>query len=165
MAVCLTLWGISSRFPLTRHGALPGSESDWFISGSSQMCAALIAKMDSHEEAYGQGDSTHYEVVPCPFFTSKEPSCSCAVREVFMTLRIRTMWSFNSYWDRGSALLPPALLEYLSMGEKPQLLSWGSFISCLSSNKVWMCKAVPRPASTSLTLHPKRLTNCPFSAL
>ena len=46
------LWGISSMFPLTGHRALPGSESDWFISGSSQMCAPHIAKMESHEEAY-----------------------------------------------------------------------------------------------------------------
>lgn len=71
------------------------------------MCAPLIAKMGSHEETYREVDSTYYEVVPCPFLTSR-PFC-CAVREVSMTLRIRTMWSFNSYQDTGSAVLPTAV--------------------------------------------------------
>lgn len=82
------------------------------------MYAPLIAKMGSHEETYREADSTYYELVSCPFLTSREPFC-CAVREVSMTLRIRTVWSFNLYQDTGSAVLPTAVLEYLSTGEKP----------------------------------------------
>lgn len=103
-------------FQVSFDHAVPGSESDLvYLRVLPDVC---IAKMGSREEVYRQIDSTYYEAVSCPSLTSKEPFC-CAVREVSMTLRIRTMWSFNSYHHRGSALLLPAVLEYLSTGEKP----------------------------------------------
>ena len=101
---------------MTGRHAVPGCESDLvYLRVLPDVC---IAKMGSREEVYRQVDSIYYEVVSCLSLTSKEPFC-CAVREVSMTLRIRTMWSFNSYQGRGSALLLPAVLEYLSTGEKP----------------------------------------------
>ena len=50
------LWDISSRFPLTSHLALPGSESVFSIYlRRILLCvpAHLLGKMDSTEEAYG----------------------------------------------------------------------------------------------------------------
>ena len=47
------LWGITSRFPLTNHFALPERVCIWCISGSSHVCMHLFTKMDSTEEAYG----------------------------------------------------------------------------------------------------------------
>ena len=35
--------------------------------------------------------------MPPPFLTSKEPFCTCAVREVSLTLRMRNILSFISY--------------------------------------------------------------------
>ena len=45
--------GISSRFPLANHLALPGSESVWFISGSSPTCVHLLVKMESGKMEHG----------------------------------------------------------------------------------------------------------------
>ena len=89
------------------------------------VCAHLLAKMDSSEEAYGQVDITYYEVTPPPFLTSKEPFCVCVVGKVSLTSRMKNMWSFISYLDRAQLLLPPAILEYLSTGDKLQLFRLG----------------------------------------
>ena len=35
--------------------------------------------------------------MPPPFLTSKEPFCTCVVREVSLTLRLRNIWYFISY--------------------------------------------------------------------
>ena len=35
--------------------------------------------------------------MPPPFLTSKEPFCTCVVREVSLTLRMRNIWYFISY--------------------------------------------------------------------
>ena len=45
------------------------------------MCVQLFTEMDPTSEAYGCM-STYYGVVPPPFLTPKEPSCTCADREV-----------------------------------------------------------------------------------
>ena len=52
------------------------------------MCVHIFAKMDSTAEAYGRFDNTYYGKAPLPFLTLEEPSCACAVREVFLTSRV-----------------------------------------------------------------------------
>ncbi|XP_019782781.1 sialidase-1 isoform X1 [Tursiops truncatus] len=52
-----------------------------------KMGVQLFAKMDSTAEACGGYVHTYYGVVPPPFLTPKEPSCSCVDREVYLDLR------------------------------------------------------------------------------
>ena len=47
------IWGISARFPLANHLALPGSESVFYLRVLPRVHAHLLAKMEPSEEAYG----------------------------------------------------------------------------------------------------------------
>ena len=80
------------------------------------VCVNLLAKKDSREEACEQVDIT-------PFLTSKAPHCACIARKISLTLRMRNMWSLSFICAGCSFSLAPAILEYLSTGDKPQQLS------------------------------------------
>ena len=57
------------------------------------MHAELFAKMDSTTETCRGFVHTCYGVVPPPFLTPKEPSCTCADREVFLDFRSGPLFS------------------------------------------------------------------------
>ena len=60
--------------------------------------------------ALGQNSKT-----PHPFLISKKPFCSCVVRRVSLTLRMRNMWSFICTGPSSS--LTSAVLDYLPTGD------------------------------------------------
>ena len=74
-----------------------------------------------------------------PFlFTSKELFCICVVMEVTLTLRMRNIWSFISYWGRAR---PPssscfyrvsAIMDFCPQERNCSV--WISPISCLNSS-------------------------------
>ena len=74
-----------------------------------------------------------------PFlFTSKELFCICVVMEVTLTLRMRNIWSFISYWGRAQ---PPssscfyrvsAIMDFCPQERNCSV--WISPISCLNSS-------------------------------
>ena len=73
------LRGISSKFPLADHLALPGSESVFGLSQGPLTYAHLLGKMDSREEAYEWVDITY------SLWSSKEPFCAYVVENVSLT--------------------------------------------------------------------------------
>ena len=63
------------------------------------VCAHLLAKMDSSEEAYGYLTSlTMRWRPPPPFLTSKEPFCTCVVKEVSLIPRMRNSGLLSLIW-------------------------------------------------------------------
>ena len=89
------------------------------------MCVHFSAKMDTSEKSV-----TYYGVVPPPLWFFKELFCTHSMYSgMSLTLRMRNMSSFISYLGWAQPLLPPAILEYLSTGEKLQLLSLGPIYS------------------------------------
>ena len=82
-------------------------------------------------EAYGYADTTL-------FLTSKEPLCKCIVGKVSLILRMRNIWSLSFIWAGLSFSLALAVLEYLSIGDRLQLLSlefvpWDPSLSCIKT--------------------------------
>ena len=72
------------------------------------------------------------------FLNSKEPLCKCIVRKVSLILRMSNIWSLSFIWAGLSSSLAPAVLEYLSIGDRLQLLclefvSWDPSLSCIKT--------------------------------
>ena len=111
------LWGIPSRFPLTSHFDLSGSESAFGISQNPLMCAcSSLCQGELWWRGLWEVDITYCEVMSPPFSTSKEPFCACVVREVSLTLRSRNMWSF--IWVGPNLLHHSTFMQFLSIAEK-----------------------------------------------
>ena len=105
------LWGISSGFPLTNYLALPGSESVFGILQGPPLCACAFLSQDGFQQrGLWVVDITYYGVAPPPFLTSREPFCTCVVREVSLISRMGIMWSFISYLGRAQPPLSIVLL-------------------------------------------------------
>ena len=122
------LWGIYSGFPLASHLALPVSESVFDISKAPRICwMHPLAKTDSSKEAHGQIDIT------C-FLPSKEPLCACLVGNIFLTSRMRNMWSLSFIWAGFNSSLAFTVLQYLSTGDNLQLLRLGPIYYLPQSN-------------------------------
>lgn len=64
-------------------------------------------------EAYGKFDSTYYGMVPPPFVTSEEPSCTCAAQEVSLTSGVVEVVFLSLYSSRTQILPLILLLECL----------------------------------------------------
>ena len=126
------LWGISSRFPLTNHVALPGSESIFGISQGPPLCACVSLSQDGFQQrGLWVVDVTYYEVAPPPFLTSKEPFCACVVGEVSLTSRMRNMWSFISYLGRAQP--PPSSCFYGVSVHRGETVQPGAHLSPASA--------------------------------
>ena len=85
--------------------AQSASDVTWFLGSAS---VALVQGLTV--VALGQNSTT-----PHPFLISKEPFCSCVVRRVSLTLRMRNMWSFICTGPSSS--FTSAVLDYLSTGD------------------------------------------------
>ena len=118
------MWGISSGFPLASHLALPASESIWFISGSSHAYTHIFQPRCLPDKRPMVVNITYYGVMPPPFLTSREPFCTCVVRKISLTSRMRNMWSFISNLSRAQ----------LPLGRDINCSVWGPSISCLSKD-------------------------------
>ena len=97
--------------------------------------------MDSSKEAYGQLDITYYEVMPPSLLTSKEPFCTCVVRELSFTLQMGNMWSF--IWVGPSLFHHLAFMEFLLLWRffyREDSSAWHLSISCLN----WGSDSRPR---------------------
>ena len=102
----------------------------WFILYGSPhpMHAHLLAKMDSSTEACGKVDTTYYGVVSPPFLAPEEPFCTSIVRRSPWPQEREICGLFIFYLARAHLLLAAAIifiLEYLSTGERLELLSLG----------------------------------------
>ena len=85
------------------------------------MCVHFSAKMDTSEKSV-----TYSGVAPPPLWFFKELFYTCSMQSgMSLPLGMMNMSSFISYLGWAQPLLPPAILEYLSIGEKLQLLSLG----------------------------------------
>ena len=114
------------------------------------MHVQISAKMDSSTEACGRFDSIYYGATPPPSLTPEEPSCTCAVREIFLTSGVVIL---SLYCSRAQLLPLTFSLECLgktklqfTLLDKLQLLSPGvhlpqvqlTFTSCLVyCNSLW----------------------------
>ena len=85
--------------------AQSASDVTWVLGSAS---VALVQGLTV--VALGQNSTT-----PHPFLISKEPFCSCVVRRVSLTLRMRNMWSFICTGPSSS--FTSAVLDYLSTGD------------------------------------------------
>ena len=95
--LCLRLASYLICFPhLTCPRALP------------TMCAQLFAKMDSNTEDCRSMSTLLMGWCPPPFLTSKEPSCTCADREVSLTSGLIDVVLLSQYSSRAQ-LLPLTL--------------------------------------------------------
>ena len=112
---------------LAGHFALPDSESRtrWilFFSRSSHVWVCIsYPRWTLAKRPMGWLTSLLWANAP-PFLTSKEPFCICVVGKVFLMWRMMNMWSF--IWAGLNSSLTSAILDYLSTGDKLQLLSLG----------------------------------------
>ena len=106
----------------------------WFISESSHVLMHLSAKMDSTKEAYGYLTSLNIT----PFWTSKEPFCSCIVRDVSWLWEWEICDRLYSIWE-GLSLLPQ-LSCYFCLGvsvHREQLQLFAPAVH-LSPASVWL---------------------------
>ena len=85
--------------------AQSASDVTWVLGSAS---VALVQGLTV--VALGQNSTT-----PHPFLISKEPFCSCVVRRVSLTLRMRNMLSFICTGPSSS--FTSAVLDYLSTGD------------------------------------------------
>ena len=83
----------------------------WYISGTSHVC--MLTEMDSSKL------TSLTKRLHTPLLISKEPLWTFVVRDVFLTLRMRNMWSLSLIWAGLSSSLAPTISEYVSTKEKP----------------------------------------------
>jgi len=79
------------------------------LSQGPPVCAYFLAKLDSSEEAYGRFASLTMMWGPS-LLTSEKPSCTCIVRKVSLTSRMRNIWFLISYLGRAQPPLSIVLL-------------------------------------------------------
>ena len=84
----------------------------WFISGFSRVCAHLLVRIDSSEEAYGLIDIT------C-FLTSKEPFCACIVDWKGLLDVENKKEIHGLYFSSGQGSAFPLFLLFWSRGQTP----------------------------------------------
>lgn len=118
----------------------------WFNSGSSYVCASL-AKMDSSEEAK---DSWHHLLWGgAPLFW---PFCSCVVRKISLTSRMRNMWSLYLLSRQGSFL--SCSCYYLHPGS---ICPQGTNFSCSALSPPISCLKFTQPEKSISRLEPRYL--------
>ena len=118
------IWGISSGFPLANHLALPCSlVRIWFILGSSYVCTHLECTLSCILEKRPMGRLTSL-AMRCRLlpFDLRGTFLSMCNQEGLLDLENQK--DVVSYLGRAPLLLL-FILEYLSTGDKLQLLSLG----------------------------------------
>ena len=73
-----------------------------------------------------------------PFWTSKEPFCTCVVDEVSLTSRMKNMWSFISYLPGQKPASSTILLLWTFYPQGENSSAWGLPISCLKAKQTEM---------------------------
>ena len=122
VVVWITYMGISSAFLLANHLALPGSESIFGLSQGPPMCVCTsLSQVGFYWRGLWVGWHHLWWGEAPSLLISKQHFCTCGVRKVSLPSRMRNMWS-----PLGMAqLLFLFILEYLSTGDKLQLLNLG----------------------------------------
>ena len=123
-AVCITLWGVSSVFPLANRFGLPGSESVFGMSKDPLVCARASLSQDGF---HWRGLWVEHSLASFPFDLLGAFLHMCGWGDL-LTLRLRIIWSGQG---PASSLNYPAILilVFQSIGsEFPIALprGWGS---------------------------------------
>ena len=97
------------------------------------------------------------------FLTSKEPLCKCIVGKVSLIMRMKNIWSLSFIWAGLSSCLALAVLEFLSIGDRLQILSlefvpWDPSLSCIKTAGNLKDKSIfPSLTMSSIKLFPKEV--------
>ena len=112
------------------HCFFPTSDLIWY------MCACFCQDGFQHRGC-GRFDNTYYGMTSLPFLTPEEPSCACAVREVFLTSGVKAVFILPNYSSRAHLLLLTLFLVWnkapiYSTWQGPAAQCWGPTTSYLT---------------------------------